>query len=422
MAHTENTITAPVSIYDVQQVLGIGGIGDLGTIITQGNINKWAKYKPVVRPVVRLLTDVDRQAANYGLRYIPSWSGSRGSILNMLAFWLEENETEQYAPDCGIQSVYWQYYRPFGTISAPFRLADFAKDLTSGLGYFHDAEAPVQPIAQTAISMSPNGQLSIVYTAGAQDSRTLQLTDLKYSDGSSILLTGFYFGVALVRTGDMGAGKRYVITDVAATDMQEQGVHARAWFQNEASLLAFMGGASQQTFYIMPFLANDEIYDTFTRSGSTYRTFRTSLASLNADKFVALIQRQTISISISYAEILITQAFAYKNSSVSTRLIYYSATIRNGEQENRRSYVVTVELLDSSYNVLNTQRITGTLNANTSTSVGESIDSAGYYSGATYLRITADIDPSLEPDAIMHRSNTTVIDISLTPPTPDRED
>ena len=72
MAHTTNNITAPVGIYDVQQVLGIGGNGDLGTIITQGNINKWAKYKPVVRPVVRLLTDADRQAANYGLRYIPS--------------------------------------------------------------------------------------------------------------------------------------------------------------------------------------------------------------------------------------------------------------------------------------------------------------------------------------------------------------
>lgn len=421
MAHTTNTITAPVSIYDVQQVLGIGGNGDLGTIITQGNINKWAKYKPIVRPVVRLLTDADRQAANHGLRYIPSWSGSRGSILNMLAFWLEDNEASQYAPDCGIQSAYWQYYRSFGTTAAPFRLADFVKDLASGLGYFHNAEAPIQPITQTTINISSNGQLSIVYTAGAQDSRTLQLTDLTYSDGSSITLTGFYLGVALVRTGDMGSGKRYVITDVAATDMQEQGLHAHVWFQNETSLLAFMGGASQQTFYVMPFLANDEIYDTFTRSGSTYRTFRTSLANLNANKFVALLQRQTVIISVSYAEILIVQAYAYKNRSVSTRLIYYSATIRNSEQENRRSYVVTVELLDRSYNVLNTQRITGTLNANTSTSVGESIDSAGYYSGATYLRITADIDPSLEPDVIMHRSNTTVIEISATPPTPDRE-
>ena len=43
---TEKIISAPVSIYDVQQCFG-SGRNDVGGLIANVNINKWAKYKPV---------------------------------------------------------------------------------------------------------------------------------------------------------------------------------------------------------------------------------------------------------------------------------------------------------------------------------------------------------------------------------------
>jgi hypothetical protein len=46
MANNNVIITAPVSMYDVQQVLGESST-DLATLCKSSNINKWAKYKPI---------------------------------------------------------------------------------------------------------------------------------------------------------------------------------------------------------------------------------------------------------------------------------------------------------------------------------------------------------------------------------------
>ena len=45
MGYNNGSIFAPVSIHDVQQVLGSGST-DLGTLCRLANINKWARYKP----------------------------------------------------------------------------------------------------------------------------------------------------------------------------------------------------------------------------------------------------------------------------------------------------------------------------------------------------------------------------------------
>ena len=48
MAYSNNIISVPVSIYDLQQVLSAGE-DDLGTLCRRANVKKWAKYKPVQR-------------------------------------------------------------------------------------------------------------------------------------------------------------------------------------------------------------------------------------------------------------------------------------------------------------------------------------------------------------------------------------
>lgn len=64
--HTTTTITAPVSLADVNYVLGAGSL-DVGTLCQHKNINKWAKYKPVRFNSPITLSDADFKSVNFGI-------------------------------------------------------------------------------------------------------------------------------------------------------------------------------------------------------------------------------------------------------------------------------------------------------------------------------------------------------------------
>lgn len=116
MAYNPETslISAPVSIFDVQRSLGLA-YGDLGRLITNGSINKWARYKPVVYP--------DVSGSNDG----------KGTVIattsQLQMFGLTAPMVTSYA-DGAVLAAYraggnWQYTKPTGGASAPFRLTDF---------------------------------------------------------------------------------------------------------------------------------------------------------------------------------------------------------------------------------------------------------------------------------------------------------
>ena len=63
MAYSNGIITAPVSIYDVQQTLGITGGGDLGTLCRASQINQFAKWKPFRNQAVHYNSDAARETA-----------------------------------------------------------------------------------------------------------------------------------------------------------------------------------------------------------------------------------------------------------------------------------------------------------------------------------------------------------------------
>ena len=78
MANSNGVISAPVSIYDVQRVLGDSST-DLGTLCRSSKINKWAKYKPVSidSPSVQILTDrinIQNPFSNE-MESVPAWYG-----------------------------------------------------------------------------------------------------------------------------------------------------------------------------------------------------------------------------------------------------------------------------------------------------------------------------------------------------------
>lgn len=125
--NSERMIVAPVSIRDVQIATGCGD-NDLGTLITNANINMWARFKPVRYPSVGLITDAQRASVNHGISIPTPETGT--------------SVTSQKVIDAAAKYGDWAYLKPTGGASQPFRLADFANTISQG--YYHAAQPPIQ--------------------------------------------------------------------------------------------------------------------------------------------------------------------------------------------------------------------------------------------------------------------------------------
>ena len=135
-------ISAPVSIYDLQVVLGTDKT-DLGNIICNANINKWARYKPCIVNTVQIITEAQRKSAKYGLS--PSENTLAKNVLNTGI--VDSNVvSESDFDNARAAAVEWIYTRPSGTISSPYRLTDFVKnpsEVSAVSGYYHSTTAPI---------------------------------------------------------------------------------------------------------------------------------------------------------------------------------------------------------------------------------------------------------------------------------------
>lgn len=418
MGHSSVIIYAPDTMpTDIAAVLGIAGT-DLQSLCTSLAINKWAKYKPVSYAETGRLnddtTESQRKSANYGLEYIPTWS----VIGKMLYFWLQQYDVSYNAPDCGIQAEYWHYKMPSGGIYSPFRLSDFAKNTT--IGYYHYAHAPIGGLRYTSALISPSGYLSIVYDNDTeQSSMSIKLTDLRYDGGGQISLSGFYFGVALVRTSgaSSSSAKRYVMTSDTAQDAIELGSHIYPVFLDSAAVEDFMANSDTQTFYAMPFLANDEIYATITKGGTTMKTFLSSFSGIYADMFVALWEREIITITRRYAEGEISALSSYRDTESSTRLLYYHFTITNnmGDLNLVAKYTLSV-YKDDGVTLIKDKVVTGIVISYqagyNSEAINSSIDLADVTGGledAAYVRVIVEVD---DVNVVSKRSSSDVCGVT----------
>ena len=376
-------------------------------------INKWAKYKPVSKNVIEALTEAQRQSVNYGISKIPTWS----NINKMITFWLlEDRRSSTNYPDCGLVDEYWDYTHPSGGSGSPYRETDFA--VSSSLGYFHGAEAPLKGLHSLSAQITADGQLVLNWDLGAQNSETLKFTDLKYDTGSQISLAGFYFTAILARVG--ATGTQYAMTDVdqSAASAIEQAVHCRPYFQDLAHVNAFMGNADQADFYCMICLSNQEIYDTFTYQGTIYRKFLSSFGSISANNFVALMDgRQTVTITKIVAKFVIVELLAWKNLTQSNQYIYYSVILRNTDTVTRRYFKMVLEVKDNSNNVLASVTYNGQsdyVDAGDTKTIASNIY-VQQFSGATKVTVTTQINPNRD-QALITGTDTQTVAISATPP------
>ena len=196
-------INAPVTIANVASIVRSGGT-DLADIIANGNINKWAKYKPIVRATVDTVSGQWDRNNNTWLASANWWRGGDGhcgltfSVFSDLGT-LTNSSTFLYK--LYHLQLPWTYTKPSGGSNSPYRLQDFAR-------YDSDAVPCVGQLAGAGgtIYVPASGQgtrtLTLNYDSPSAGDTNLTLSDFAHGGTS---FTQFYLAVLMVK------GNRYIV-------------------------------------------------------------------------------------------------------------------------------------------------------------------------------------------------------------------
>lgn len=166
---------------------------DVGNLIANANINKWAKYKPVK---LNYIDTVTGQFSNGDWLPGATWwkgDGLCGMATQVFTEFGTITNTNSFCYKLTHGLLGWTYDRPTGGAQSPYRLQDLAS-------YYRDAIAPYGDIGATTIHIDNNGNAQIDWDVVDVDSRNLTLADVKVSSGNiEYPLTSFYLGVILYR-------------------------------------------------------------------------------------------------------------------------------------------------------------------------------------------------------------------------------
>ena len=383
MSYSNHTISAPVSIRDVQRCFGIGKC-DLGSLIVAAPINKWAKYKPVKLPTVQIITLAQLQSVNFGIVHIPTWTR-----LDYMAEFLCSNNKgslpQSKWPECdqdeGALSLdYWEYEKPEGGQSEPFRLADFNE-------YYHDAEQPLGPMASNTVIIEPYGSMHIYFTYGAITINTLKLSDLVWPGSVDYPVANMYFGVLMKKlTGNLQGTVFAAIGKVQGTYITVANA-ANHGFRVDIDR-ALVTTDFEGTWQIFPLLS------------SAAFDFTSNISQFTGGKFLAPLpdHSQPIIVTIHYAQVVITNAVGYRDPNSQQRYVRVVIALSNDEDVARR-YRVTVNLFDkngnsTSYSGSTTGQVPANGNSSVTISIYVATDWASFQGG--FFTATCAIDNSIE--------------------------
>lgn len=226
MPHDTNTIYSNssygISIGDIQQFFG-NSRNDIGSLISNVTINKWAKYKPVRSAKLGILSDSDRKSVQQGLSTtIYTQTGEPTSSLSFFYALLAGN-------------LPWSYNRPRGMngggtgIHEWYRFLDFD-------GYDKRATEPISAYSEQTVMLTYDNKLVLNWVDSFREDYELSIEDLQVD---SIDLKDWYFGALIFSQSD----NTYTF---AATDTIEDGGFSvefddmQSWVNKTVKMVPFL--------------------------------------------------------------------------------------------------------------------------------------------------------------------------------------
>lgn len=188
---TEQVLTYPFT------KLKAGSRGDLENAVSRtctsqadlfanGTINKWAKYKPVVRPNVSYADQLD---SNHQWKSTADWwKGQNGQCgLTFTTYTALGSPSSGFFAQLLAGSLSWGYTRPSGSSSQPLRAFDFIQ-------YYAAAPKPVTGVYDN-LRLYGGGKLTVqVDSTRAANDLGIQLDDLTISSSA---VSGWYAGILI---------------------------------------------------------------------------------------------------------------------------------------------------------------------------------------------------------------------------------
>ena len=187
---------------------------DVGTLCSSSLINKWSKYKPVIYPTISTTGNWWKAVdGNCGLS-IPEYSNINNLVTAIT------------------NGVTWNYNKPTGGASSPYRLGDFR-------GYEHNANIPFEGfyVPSIAYNNSANSVVGAAISISSGEINSLAITDIdKIKD--------WYFGCYMIKSSGSTLYPRYITTANTVSD-------------GTSSVEIPIYGLPAGTYYVYPFLCQN---------------------------------------------------------------------------------------------------------------------------------------------------------------------
>ena len=232
---TSVTPNIGISIADIQTVLR-SSRKDIGGLITDGEINMWAKYKPIVNVSLS-----PHSNANW-------WKGADGNCGLVL------RSAGNPATIAGIMDEdtvnEWTYTKPTGTIGvSPFRFLDFN-------GYYRLAEAPTGGISAPE-SVTAGTTVTVTLILQQDGASSLLLKDIQTASQCYLCLYVTHSGGSYIVTGDKCDGD----TATASIDTTgwSNGIYQIYAMLSSAPIAQTSVYSGSATFYSLPYMGAKEL-------------------------------------------------------------------------------------------------------------------------------------------------------------------
>lgn len=298
-----------VHFADIRDTLNNHGgnvTNEVVTAFTQGNINKWARNKPMDYNKNFGLTEQEKLSINYGFTNIPVFSRI-GYMFNFV----NGNTNSPNIPNCGLQPEYFTYNPPKGGVQSPYRLDDF-------VGYSPYASCFVGRVNNPNwIVTEASTTIPISYENIPNKATSVMLNEMIGIYGSN-----YYLGVALVGDGVV----RYI---THSTPITTDATDVFSWQLSNIS--ASIAGR----YKVFMFL-----------SDTMFATTQSSVNSVTGASFIPLLFTVNDATLREKETSLILNLSAYRITEESLRFIYYNLNISNRGGDSVYVPMVNIEVYD----------------------------------------------------------------------------